>query len=41
VTVPESCRAQVLQLEAVGIDEGPAYVSGTAWFDDLLLRRRG
>lgn len=41
VTVPETCRGQILQLEPVGASEGPAFVGGTVWFDDLLLRRRG
>jgi hypothetical protein len=39
VDVPAGCRGQVLQLEPVGADEGPAFLGGTVWFDDLLLRR--
>jgi hypothetical protein len=39
LTVPDSCPGQVLQLELVGAEEGPAYVTGAAWFDDLALRR--
>jgi hypothetical protein len=38
LTVPASCRGQILQLEPVGIEEGPAYIAGAAWFDDLALR---
>jgi hypothetical protein len=38
--VPPGCEGQLLQLEPVGADEGPAFVGGTVWFDDLLLRRR-
>lgn len=41
ITVPEACRGQLLQLEPVGVEEGPAFVSGTVWFDDLVLRRIG
>ncbi len=38
VTVPPSCRGQILQLEPVGVEEGPAYVTGAAWLDDLAMR---
>jgi hypothetical protein len=38
LTVPPSCRGQLLQLEPVGIEDGPAYVTGAAWFDDLAMR---
>ncbi len=37
--VDPACRGQILQLEAVGADESAAYVTGTAWFDDISLRR--
>jgi hypothetical protein len=40
IEVPADCRGQVLQLEPAGADDGPAFVGGTVWFDDLLLRRR-
>jgi hypothetical protein len=36
--VAPSCPGQILQLEAVGADESPAYITGAAWFDDLALR---
>jgi hypothetical protein len=39
VVVPDSCRGQLLQLEPVGIEEGPAFATGAVWFDDLMLRR--
>ncbi len=41
VAVAPGCAGQVLQLEAVGMDEGPTYLAGTVWFDDLVLRRGG
>lgn len=34
------CRGQVLQLEAIAAEGSAAFVSGTAWFDDLKLTRR-
>ena len=40
VTVGESCRGQVLQLEPAGIERAAAFVSGTAWFDEISLRRQ-
>lgn len=36
--VAPSCPGQLLQLEAVGAEDSPAYVTGAAWFDDLALR---
>ena len=41
VAVPGDCPGQVLQLEIVGSAEGAAYLGGAAWFDELVLRRRG
>src|SRR5258705_10159233 len=38
VTVAPACRGQILQLEPVGVEESPAYLTGAAWFDDLALR---
>lgn len=38
--VPAACPGQVLQLEFAGDEAAAAFVSGTAWFDDLTLRRR-
>jgi hypothetical protein len=35
-----SCSGQGLQLEPVGEDGALAFVAGTAWFDDFVLRRR-
>jgi hypothetical protein len=40
IEVAPGCAGQVLQLEPVGADEGPAFVGGAVWFDDLVLRRR-
>jgi hypothetical protein len=40
VVVPGQCRGQVLQLELAGADEGAAYLTGVAWFDGIVLRRR-
>jgi hypothetical protein len=34
------CRGQVLQLEPIVAEGSAAFVSGTAWFDDLKLTRR-
>jgi hypothetical protein len=39
VTVPASCRGQILQLEPAGPGEGATYLAGVAWFDDLSARR--
>jgi hypothetical protein len=39
VAVAAGCRGQVLQLEPSGADEGTAFLSGVAWFDDLAARR--
>ena len=36
--IEPSCRGQLLQLEPVGIEESPAYLTGAAWFDDLAVR---
>ena len=36
--VTAACPGQLLQLEPVGADESPAYITGAAWFDDLALR---
>jgi hypothetical protein len=41
VAVPADCPGQVLQLELAGASEGAAYLAGVAWFDELVLRRRG
>ncbi len=41
VTISPGCAGQVLQLEPVGMDEGPTYLAGIVWFDDLVLRRGG
>ena len=41
VAVPADCPGQLLQLEIVGASEGAAYLAGSAWFDELVLRRRG
>ena len=38
--IADDCRGQVLQLEPVGDDGGLAFVSGSAWFDDLRVRRQ-
>lgn len=40
VTIEPRCAGQLLQLEAVGADAGAAFVEGTVWFDELVLRRR-
>jgi hypothetical protein len=37
VIVAPDCPGQVLQLEPVG--EGSVYLAGSAWFDELVLRR--
>ena len=39
VTIPEDCKGQTLQLEAVGIDIGMQFPAGIVWFDDLVLRQ--
>ena len=41
VTIAPGCAGQILQLEPVGMGEGVAYLGGTVWFDDLVLRRGG
>ena len=42
VTVPADCPGQLLQLEPVGYyTEGIVYLAGSAWFDELVLRRLG
>ena len=40
VVIPRDCAGQVLQLEPVGLNEGTTYLAGTAWFDDLRLKRQ-
>ncbi len=40
VPVDGACGGHVLQLEPVAGDGEVAFVEGTAWFDDLVLRRR-
>jgi hypothetical protein len=39
VAVPAGCPGQLLQLEPLGLADGAVYLAGTAWFDDLVLRR--
>jgi hypothetical protein len=39
VAVPNDCHGQLLQLEPLGLADGTVYLAGTAWFDDLVLRR--
>jgi len=39
VAVPNDCHGQLLQLEPLGLADGAVYLAGTAWFDDLVLRR--
>src|SRR5262249_40941942 len=39
VMVPADCPGQVLQVEPAGAEDGPVYLSGTVWFDDIVLRR--
>jgi hypothetical protein len=39
VAIPANCTGQALQLEPAGMDEGTTYLAGTAWFDELRLRR--
>ncbi len=39
VAIPEGCDGQVLQLEPAGPEGSVAFAGGTAWFDDLVLRR--
>jgi tetratricopeptide (TPR) repeat protein len=41
VAVPNDCPGQVVQLEPVGMSEGAVYLAGSAWFDELVLRRVG
>lgn len=41
VAVPADCPGQVVQLEPVGMAEGAVYLAGSAWFDELVLRRLG
>lgn len=41
VKVGASCAGQILQLEPAGGDGAVAYISGSAWFDNLSLRRQG
>lgn len=38
IKVPAGCPGQVLQLEALATSDGYAYLSGSIWFDDLVLR---
>ena len=37
--IPEGCRGQLLQLEAVGADGGPLFLAGTLWFDNMAVRQ--
>ena len=39
VAVPVSCPGQILQLEHVGTEEGPVFLAGTMWFDNLAARQ--
>ena len=41
IAVPADCPGQVVQLEPVGMAEGAVYLAGSAWFDELVLRRLG
>jgi tetratricopeptide (TPR) repeat protein len=41
IAVPGDCPGQVVQLEPVGMSEGAVYLAGSAWFDELVLRRVG
>ena len=41
VAIPAGCAGQLLQLEPLGAEDGPVFLSGSAWFDELVLRRRG
>lgn len=41
VTVPESCRGQVLRLYSAGNREVDHELQGGIWFDDLRIRRLG
>jgi hypothetical protein len=38
--IADDCPGQVLQLEPVGEEGALAFVSGSAWFDDLRVRRQ-
>ena len=38
-TIPDGCPGQLLQLEAAGAGEGPVFLSGTVWFDNLAIRQ--
>jgi hypothetical protein len=38
IEVPADCPGQLLQLEALANSDGVAYLSGSIWFDDLVLR---
>jgi tetratricopeptide (TPR) repeat protein len=40
IAVPADCPGQMVQLEPVGMAEGAVYLAGSAWFDELVLRRR-
>jgi hypothetical protein len=39
--IAPDCPGQVLQLELAGAADGAMYLSGLAWFDELVLRRLG
>ncbi len=39
VAIPANCTGQTLQLEPAGMADGTTYLAGTAWFDELRLRR--
>jgi hypothetical protein len=40
VDIAGNCAGQVLALEPVGMNEGTTFVSGSIWFDDLVLSVR-
>jgi tetratricopeptide (TPR) repeat protein len=39
ISVPAACQGQILQLEAIANADGAAFLSGSIWFDDLVLHR--
>ena len=39
IEVPAGCPGQILQLESIATADGTAYLSGSIWFDDLVLRQ--
>ena len=38
-TIPDDCPGQLLQLEAAATGEGPVFLAGTVWFDNLAIRQ--